>query len=169
VSAAPSMLGDVDCLVCSWWGMQHVSSQIMTAPCCWQDCRPAMCNQICCRHHAEETSCHVGMMTMNQLDAASLRKTWDREVQDFRTTCQVSSRWKRACSNSAHKLSGVSGVHIMCKTLAAVACGAAFDLQRIIEVQRCTGKHWLQVKMQPTSHILPTAAPRFCAGQVYHT
>ncbi|WIA12984.1 hypothetical protein OEZ85_006596 [Tetradesmus obliquus] len=31
------------------------------------------------------------MMTMNQLDAASLRKTWDREVHDFRTTCQGKS------------------------------------------------------------------------------
>jgi hypothetical protein len=37
----------------------------------------------------------VGMMTMNQLDAASLRKTWDREVQDFRTTCQVSSQVRK--------------------------------------------------------------------------
>jgi hypothetical protein len=29
------------------------------------------------------------MLTMNHLDAASLRKTWDREVHDFRATCQV--------------------------------------------------------------------------------
>ncbi|KAF6260758.1 coiled-coil protein associated with protofilament ribbons [Scenedesmus sp. NREL 46B-D3] len=40
------------------------------------------------QHHAEASSCHLGMMTMNQLDAASLRKTWDREVQDFRATSQ---------------------------------------------------------------------------------
>jgi hypothetical protein len=87
----------------------------------------------------------VGMMTMNQLDAASLRKTWDREVQDFRTTCQVSSHCKRACSHSAYNLSGVTTVHRMCNTLAAVACVAAFDLQRTIGVQHGAGKHWLQL------------------------
>lgn len=42
-----------------------------------------------CRHCAEQASAHVDMLTMSQLNASAVRKGWDREVQDFRTTYQV--------------------------------------------------------------------------------
>lgn len=44
---------------------------------------------VVCRQYAETSSAQVSLVTLGQLTAAAVKKDWDKEVQAFRSTCQV--------------------------------------------------------------------------------
>lgn len=59
-------------------------------------------------HNAEQAAAHAGMLTMSQLGVAAMRKEWNQDVQDFRSTCQVRRHAGWPHNLQQHWLSAVS-------------------------------------------------------------